>query len=64
MNWRRRTRVERIVKEAARMNSNKAATGAARVMRDMMLPVVLKLVANSKQQKQVSGYHIEWDSAA
>jgi 2-polyprenyl-6-methoxyphenol hydroxylase-like FAD-dependent oxidoreductase len=60
----RRKRVERIIKEAARINSNKAATGAARIMRDLMLPLVLKLVANNKQQQQVYRHHIEWESAA
>ncbi len=56
----RRPRVERIIKQAARINNNKAATGAARVFRDMMLPLILKLIANSKQAKQLYGYHIDW----
>jgi FAD-dependent urate hydroxylase len=58
----RRARVERIIKAAARINNNKAATGAARVFRDMMLPLVLKFMTNSKQQKQLYGYHIDWES--
>jgi 2-polyprenyl-6-methoxyphenol hydroxylase-like FAD-dependent oxidoreductase len=60
----RRNRVERIIKEAARINSNKAASGAARVVRDLMLPLILKFVANNKQQQQVYRHHIEWESAA
>lgn len=60
----RRNRVERIVKAAARINNNKAATGVARVARDMMLPLVLRLIANSKQQQQIYAYHIEWGSPA
>jgi FAD-dependent urate hydroxylase len=56
----RRPRVERIIKEAARINNNKAATGAARVLRDLMLPLVLRLVANTKQQRLLYDYHIEW----
>lgn len=58
----RRDRVERIVKAAARINNNKAATGIGRAMRDMMMPLFLKFVATSKQQKQLYGYHIQWDS--
>jgi 2-polyprenyl-6-methoxyphenol hydroxylase-like FAD-dependent oxidoreductase len=60
----RRNRVERIIKEAARINSNKAASGAARVVRDLMLPLILKFVANNQQQQQVYRHHIEWESAA
>ena len=39
----RRPRVERIIKAAARINSSKAATGFSRVMRDLMLPLILRL---------------------
>jgi 2-polyprenyl-6-methoxyphenol hydroxylase-like FAD-dependent oxidoreductase len=58
----RRLRVERIIKQAARINNNKAATGPARVARDLMLPLVLKLVANSRQARQLYGYHIDWST--
>jgi hypothetical protein len=54
--------VERIIKEAARINNNRAAIGVGRVTRDLMLPLVLKLVANTKQQREVVSYHIDWDS--
>lgn len=60
----RRPRVERIIKQAARITDNKAATGLARVMRDLVLPIVLKRVANSKQAKEPYGYHIDWDAPA
>jgi 2-polyprenyl-6-methoxyphenol hydroxylase-like FAD-dependent oxidoreductase len=60
----RRPRVEGIIKQAARINNKKAATGVARVFRDMMLPPVLRLVANSKQARRVYGYHIDWSSPA
>lgn len=60
----RRPRVERIIKQAARTNSSKAATGSARVMRDLLLPLVLKLIANSKQAQQIYGYHIGWTTPA
>ncbi len=60
----RRPRVERVIKEAARVNSSKAATGAARFFRDLMMPLFLGLVANSKRTMQLHGYHIEWDTPA
>lgn len=60
----RRARVERIIKAAARVNNNKAATGVARVMRDMMLPLILKLTANGKQAQQLYRYHFDWGSPA
>jgi 2-polyprenyl-6-methoxyphenol hydroxylase-like FAD-dependent oxidoreductase len=56
----RRRRVEPIVKAAARVNNDKAATGVARVMRDVTLPVVLKLMTNTKQARRLYGYHIDW----
>jgi FAD-dependent urate hydroxylase len=58
----RRPRVERIIKAAARVNSSKAAGPVARVLRDAMLPVVLKLTADSKAQKEVYDYHVDWDA--
>jgi 2-polyprenyl-6-methoxyphenol hydroxylase-like FAD-dependent oxidoreductase len=57
----RRPRVERVIKQAARVNNSKAATGAGRALRDAMLPVVLKLVANTKHSRQLYGHHIDWD---
>lgn len=60
----RRARVERIIRAAARVNNSKAATGVARVMRDLMLPLMLKLIADGKQQQQLYGYHIEWSGPA
>ena len=60
----RRARVEGIIRAAARVNNSKAATGFGRVMRDLVLPLVVKLSANGKQQQQLYGYHIEWDGQA
>lgn len=56
----RRPRVERIVKSAARINSNKAATGLARRMRDLMLPMVLKL-SGTNAMESIYGHRIDWD---
>jgi FAD-dependent urate hydroxylase len=64
----RRPRVERIIKQAARINNNKAATGAARAVRDLMMPLTLPLfvrfIANGKPGRQLYGYHIDWDTPA
>jgi 2-polyprenyl-6-methoxyphenol hydroxylase-like FAD-dependent oxidoreductase len=56
----RRARVERIAKVAARVNSSKAAGPAVRVVRDALLPAIMKLTANSKQVTQQFRYHIDW----
>jgi 2-polyprenyl-6-methoxyphenol hydroxylase-like FAD-dependent oxidoreductase len=58
----RRPRVERIIKVAARINSNKAPGPVARVFRDAVLPVILRLTTNSKQVNQQYRYHIDWDT--
>jgi FAD-dependent urate hydroxylase len=56
----RRRRVERIIKQAARVNNSKAATGMSRVARDAVLPHILKFVATRKQTRDLYDYHIEW----
>lgn len=56
----RRPRVERIIKQAARVNNSKAATGLGRVVRDLMMPPVLRLVARSKKATEIYRYHIDW----
>jgi FAD-dependent urate hydroxylase len=58
----RRPRVERIIKVAARINSSKAAGPVARVVRDAVLPVILRLTANSKQVNEEYRYHIDWNT--
>jgi FAD-dependent urate hydroxylase len=58
----RRPRVERIIKWAARINNSKAAGPIGSALRDAMLPVILKITADSKANKQVFDYHIDWDA--
>jgi FAD-dependent urate hydroxylase len=58
----RRPRVERIVKAAARINNSKAAGPAGRVIRDAVLPLIMKFAAGSKQTHEIYGYHIDWDA--
>ena len=56
----RRPRVERIVKWAARINNGKAAGPVARVVRDAMLPAILKLTADNRAHREIYGHRIEW----
>ncbi|MGN6166568.1 MAG: FAD-dependent monooxygenase, partial [Solirubrobacteraceae bacterium] len=44
----RRHRVERIVKWAARMNTNKAPGPIGRYIRDAIMPIATHLMAHSK----------------
>lgn len=60
----RRPRVERIIRWAARTNSSKAAGPAARVLRDALMPTVLRMTANSKVVRQVHEHHINWNTPA
>jgi FAD-dependent urate hydroxylase len=56
----RRERVERIVKYAERINSNKAPGPVARAVRDLVLPSILRLAANSKVLRDAFDYRIAW----
>jgi FAD-dependent urate hydroxylase len=56
----RRPRVERIIKAALRVNSNKAAGPVARVLRDAMLPLVLKLTADNKGLRETYDHRVDW----
>ncbi|WP_330294474.1 FAD-dependent monooxygenase [Streptomyces sp. NBC_00503] len=58
----RRPRVERIVKQAARVNNNKAAGPAGRIIRDLVMPLILPRLANGEQSRQTYGHHIDWDT--
>ena len=60
----RRPRVEGIVKWATRMNRSKAAGPVGRVLRDAILPFVLKMTADSEALRQSFDYHIDWDTAS
>jgi len=59
----RRERVVRVVAQGARSSSGKAAGPIARVLRDLMLPVILKRVASSGEGSLawVYDHHIDWD---
>jgi FAD-dependent urate hydroxylase len=59
----RRKRVERIIAAAAHTNSNKAAGPVARVVRDRLMPVTMKLTRPEKATWQYD-HHIDWAAAA
>ncbi|HYU00203.1 MAG TPA: FAD-dependent monooxygenase [Gemmatimonadales bacterium] len=56
----RRPRVERVVAFGARSSSNKAPGPVGRVIRDLLAPFFLKLIARQSQD-WLFGYHIDWD---
>ncbi|HEV8568190.1 MAG TPA: FAD-dependent monooxygenase [Actinoplanes sp.] len=58
----RRDRVTRIIKLAARTNSHKAAGPLGRRLRDMLMPVAMKLTKPEKLAWQYD-HHIDWNKA-
>lgn len=58
----RRPRVEKIIAMAARTNSNKAAGPVARVLRDLLLPVLMKVAAKPEKMAWQNAYRIDWDA--
>ena len=57
----RRARVERIVAHGARTSNSKAAGPVVRVLRDLMMPLILKRVASGESLAWMHDYHIAWD---
>jgi len=60
----RRARVEKIIAAAARTNSDKAAGPFARVLRDLLMPVAMKLLAKPEKMAWQFDYRIDWDASA
>ena len=60
----RRRRVERIIRRAARINNGKAAGPVGRVLRDAMMPAVLRLTADTRSLRETFDYHVDWDAPA
>ena len=58
----RRPRVERIIAAAEKTNSSKAAGPVGRVVRDLVMPVAMRMVRPEKQAWQTE-YRISWDAA-
>ena len=57
----RRSRVERIVAHGARTSNSKAAGPVTRMLRDLMMPLVLKRVVRGGSLAWMHDYHIAWD---
>ncbi|HEX2178738.1 MAG TPA: FAD-dependent monooxygenase [Actinomycetota bacterium] len=57
----RRERVEAVVAAGARSASDKAAGPVARVIRDLMLPLVFRRMSTGKGREWMYGYRIDWD---
>lgn len=59
----RRARVERIIAGAARFNNDKAAGSFARVLRDLMFPLMVHTFYSPEKRFGSSHRHtIDWDS--
>ena len=57
----RRARVERIVAHGARTSNSKTSGPVGRVLRDLMMPLILKRVARGESLAWMHDYHIDWD---
>ena len=57
----RRSRVERVIAEAARTNSDKAAGPVARLLRNALLPLFARLATPEKRAWQYD-HRIDWDA--
>jgi 2-polyprenyl-6-methoxyphenol hydroxylase-like FAD-dependent oxidoreductase len=55
----RRRRAERIVKWASRMNNNKAPGPIGRSIRDAVMPIAIRLMANNKSTRMPFEHHVE-----
>jgi FAD-dependent urate hydroxylase len=58
----RRHRVERIVAQGARTSSTKTPGRVGRVTRDLLLPIVFKVLVTDKSLAWIHRHHIDWDS--
>jgi FAD-dependent urate hydroxylase len=59
----RRRRVERIVAQGARTSSSKTPGPVGRILRNLMLPLVFKLLVTDRSQAWIYDHHIDWDTA-
>jgi 2-polyprenyl-6-methoxyphenol hydroxylase-like FAD-dependent oxidoreductase len=58
----RRRRVERIVAQGARTGSAKTPGPVGRVLRDLALPVVFKLLVTEKSLAWIHDHHLDWEA--
>ncbi|MCQ4040896.1 FAD-dependent oxidoreductase [Streptantibioticus rubrisoli] len=58
----RRARAEKIIAAAARTNSDKAAGPIARVLRDLLMPTTMRLLAKPEKMAWQYDHRIPWDA--
>jgi 2-polyprenyl-6-methoxyphenol hydroxylase-like FAD-dependent oxidoreductase len=58
----RRNRVEKIIAAGARTNTSKAAGPVARVLRDLVMPTAMKILAKPEKMAWQYEYRIDWDA--
>jgi 2-polyprenyl-6-methoxyphenol hydroxylase-like FAD-dependent oxidoreductase len=58
----RRARTERIVAQGARTGSAKTPGPVGRVLRDLALPLVFKLLVTERSMAWIYDHHIDWDA--
>jgi FAD-dependent urate hydroxylase len=58
----RRRRVERIVAQGARSSTTKTPGPVGRFLRDLLLPVVFKLLVTDRSLAWMYDHHIDWDT--
>ena len=58
----RRERVEKIVAQGRRNGSGKAPGPIGRVVRDLVLPIVLKSLEKRDVQRWIFDYRIDWQA--
>ena len=56
----RRKRVERVVAYSARVGSSKTVGTVGRWLRDLVMPLALRLFASPRAHAWLYGYHIDW----
>jgi FAD-dependent urate hydroxylase len=59
----RRRRVERIVAQGARTGSAKTPGPVGRVLRDLALPLVFRLLVTERSMAWIYDHHIDWDAS-
>jgi len=57
----RRQRVERVVRNSARIDRSKSPGPIGRWLRDLCMPVALKLFASPNAHAWLYRYHIDWN---
>ncbi|MER5325591.1 FAD-dependent monooxygenase [Streptosporangium roseum] len=61
---RRRERTEKIVAYSRKLGTGKTAGPVARVFRDLMMPVALKVFAGERSHAWMYTHHIDWEASA